>query len=70
MAGGLGKFHWLLFVILSLVLMTGEVYNSMVLYFNKTPELLCTYKDGVKKECDWATACFSSDDDIISHEPD
>ena len=59
--GGLGKFHTLMFVILSAFLITGEIYNSLIIYFNKTPELICTDANGSKTPCDWETACTSND---------
>ena len=46
LAGGLGRFHKIMFIILSGCLMTGEVFNSLILYFNKTPDLICTHSDG------------------------
>ena len=42
----------------------------MILYFNKLPELVCTFKDGVKKQCDWETACLSKNKNIIGYGPD
>ena len=59
--GGLGQFHTLMFVILSAFLITGEIYNSLIIYFNKTPELICINVNGSKTPCDWETACTSSD---------
>ena len=60
-AGGLGRFHSLMFATLFAFLVTGEIYNSLIMYFNKVPEMLCTYQDGRKEPCDWEIACNSDD---------
>ena len=69
-AGGVGPFHTLMFVSFASFLVTGEIYNSLIMYFNKVPDLLCTMADGSKVACDWETACNSYDTDIIGFEPD
>ena len=68
--GGVGKFHTLMFATFALFLTTGEVYNSLIMYYNKVPDLLCTMKTGEKIECDWEMACTSDNSDIIDFEPD
>ena len=41
-SGGVGRFHTLMFITFALFLATGEMYNSLIMYFNKVPDLLCT----------------------------
>ena len=65
MAGGIGRFHTLMFITFALFLATGEKFNSLIMYFNKVPELLCTMKNGSVVSCDWEIACNSDDQDII-----
>ena len=67
--GGVGKFHTLMFATFALFLTTGEVYNSLIMYYNKVPDLLCTMKTGEKIQCDWEIACTSDNADIIDIEP-
>ena len=59
--GGVSRFHTLMFITFALFLATGEMYNSLIMYFNKVPDLLCTMKDGSVVSCDWDTACNSED---------
>ena len=58
-AGGLGRFHALVFITLSVCLMAGEIYNAVLMYFNKLPQMICNYSDGRSAQCDWETACTS-----------
>ena len=60
-AGGLGQFHTLMFLTLASFLTTGEIYNSLIMYFNRVPNLLCTMSSGQTVSCDWETACESND---------
>ena len=60
-SGGLGQFHSLMFITLVGCLVTGEIYNSLIMYFNKVPDMICTMKDGQQEPCDWETACNSDD---------
>ena len=60
-AGGLGRFHALLLITFYIVLVTGEVYSAVIMYFNVVPDMQCTYQDGRKERCDWETACNSND---------
>ena len=50
--------------------MTGEVFNSLILYFNKIPELVCTHSDGSEQPCSWYTACVDQNPDIRDFKPD
>ena len=45
-AGSLGRFHALVFIALSACLAAGEIYNAVLMYFNKLPQMICTYSDG------------------------
>ena len=68
--GGLGKFHTFMFAALATFIATGEVYNSLIMYFNKVPDMLCTMRDGQTVSCDWETACFSDNTEITGIQAD
>ena len=48
-----------MFITLSVCLVTGEIFNSLIMYYNKMPQMLCQYEDGTIEQCDWETACLS-----------
>ena len=55
---------------MALFLMSGEVFNSLIMYYNKVPNLTCTMASGAKEACDWGTACTSNDRSILDYAPD
>ena len=50
-SGGVGKFQALVWISMALFLTSGEVFNSMVVYYNKVPDLICTTSTGERMSC-------------------